>query len=95
MSFAWMTQAAIEQRLAASLLARAAFHGQTDITGLLEADDRKFKEELGRVVDLDVWEAAKAMALERLKEVRTLTVQLEQEQQVSWPRLSELRLAQE
>lgn len=37
-------QAAIERLLAASLLARVAFHGQADISGLLEADDRKFKE---------------------------------------------------
>jgi len=39
-----LPQAAIERLLAASLLARVAFHGQADISGLLEADDRKFKE---------------------------------------------------
>lgn len=40
------------------------------MAGLLEADDRRFKEELGRVVDLDAWESAKAVAAERLREAR-------------------------
>ena len=31
-----LTQAAIEEHLAVDLLARVAFHGQTDITALLE-----------------------------------------------------------
>ncbi|KAK9831419.1 hypothetical protein WJX81_003210 [Elliptochloris bilobata] len=77
-----LTQAAIEARLAASMLARVAFHGQADVNGLLEADDKRFKEELGRVVDLDVWEAAKAVAVERLRAARTAAAQAEREQQV-------------
>jgi hypothetical protein len=34
---AHLTQAAIESRLAVGLLSRACFHGQADITALLEA----------------------------------------------------------
>lgn len=67
------------------MLARVAFHGQADVNGLLEADDRRFKEELGRVVDLDVWEAAKGVALERLRAARTALAQAEREQQARCP----------
>lgn len=35
-----LTQAAIERRLAVGLLARASFHGQADITALLEVPSR-------------------------------------------------------
>ena len=40
---------------------------QTLAVPWLQADDKKFKEELGRMIDLEVWDAAKAAASERLR----------------------------
>jgi DNA repair exonuclease SbcCD ATPase subunit len=57
-----LTQAAIDERLGAPLLGRTVFYGQSEITALLEGNDRGFKEELGKLVDLRVWEGAKAVA---------------------------------
>ncbi|PRW45242.1 ABC transporter (ISS) isoform C [Chlorella sorokiniana] len=69
-----LTQARIDEVLGADLLGRVVFYGQSDITALLEvvvfygqsditalleASDRAFKQELAKLVDLRVWEAAK------------------------------------
>ena len=39
------------------------------------------------MVDLDVWEAAKGVALERLRAARTALAQAEREQQARCPRV--------
>lgn len=44
-----------------------------------QADDRKFKEELGRVIEMDVWDSAKAVAAERLRAARNESAKLEHE----------------
>ncbi|KAK9812526.1 hypothetical protein WJX73_005975 [Symbiochloris irregularis] len=62
-----MTQQQIDQHLCAQLLPRAVFHTQTDIANLLEASDSAFKQELGQVVDMQVWEVASDTASQRLK----------------------------
>jgi hypothetical protein len=48
----------------------------------VQASDRDFKAELGRVVDMEVWEAAKAAAADALKESRGSLAQLEKEESV-------------
>ncbi|KAK9831282.1 hypothetical protein WJX74_010231 [Apatococcus lobatus] len=88
-----LTQAAIEEHLAVDLLARVAFHGQSDITALLEAGDSELKQELGRLVDIEVWEAAKLAAAERLKAARQASLQLERDLAVRQSML--LRIKQE
>ncbi|KAL3137671.1 hypothetical protein ABBQ38_004946 [Trebouxia sp. C0009 RCD-2024] len=62
-----LTQAEIDRVLGSDLLVRAVFHGQADVTGLLEAGDDKFKAELGWVVNLEMWDAAKQLAAQKLK----------------------------
>ncbi|KAK9914871.1 hypothetical protein WJX75_001641 [Coccomyxa subellipsoidea] len=86
-----LTQAQIERRLAIGLLARASFHGQADITSLLEADDRKFKDELGRVIEMDIWDAAKAKAAERLKGTKRQLTELDSEARVRQELLANLQ----
>lgn len=66
-----LTQAAIDAALAAPLIGRAVFYGQSEITALLESGDRAFKEELGKVVDLDVWADAKEASRRVLSEKKT------------------------
>lgn len=56
-----------------------------------QADDRKFKEELGRVIEMDVWDSAKAVAAERLKAARSEGSQLEHELTVRQNWLTGLR----
>ncbi len=56
-----------------------------------QADDRKFKEELGRVIEIDVWDSAKAVAAERLKSARSESSKLEHEVLVRQDWLTELR----
>ena len=48
----------------------------------LQADDRRFKEELGRVVEMDIWDAAKAVSAEQLRGVRSDMIRLESESDV-------------
>ncbi|KAL0029555.1 hypothetical protein WJX79_003952 [Trebouxia sp. C0005] len=62
-----LTQAEIDRVLGSDLLVRAAFHGQADVTALLEAGDERFKAELGWVVNLDMWDEAKQLAAHELK----------------------------
>ncbi|KAL4857804.1 hypothetical protein ACK3TF_002216 [Chlorella vulgaris] len=54
-----LTQQRINEQLGAELLGRVVFYGQSDITALLEASDRAFKQELAKLVDLEVWTQAK------------------------------------
>ena len=56
-----------------------------------QADDRKFKEELGRVIEIDVWDSAKAVAAERLKSAKIESSKLEHEVVVRQNWLAELR----
>lgn len=51
------------RKLSGTLLVRCLYHA-------VQADDRKFKEELGRVIEMDIWDAAKAVTTERLKGAR-------------------------
>ncbi|KAL0053768.1 hypothetical protein WJX82_010500 [Trebouxia sp. C0006] len=62
-----LTQAEIDRILGSDLLVRAIFHGQADVTALLEAGDERFKAELGWVVNLDMWDEAKQLAAQELK----------------------------
>ncbi|GAB4817224.1 hypothetical protein N2152v2_004270 [Parachlorella kessleri] len=61
-----LTQALIDEELATPLLGRTVFYGQSDVTGLLESNDRAFKEELGKLVDLTVWAQAKEESRQQL-----------------------------
>lgn len=54
-----LTQAAIDSLLGTHLLGRTVFYGQNDVSALLEASDRALKDELGKLVELDVWTAAR------------------------------------
>lgn len=45
----------------------------------MQADDKDFKNELGRIVDLQVWEAAKEEAMKQLSNARLLTAGQERE----------------
>lgn len=62
-----MTQALIDQELGTPLLMRTAFFNQNAAALLLDAGDKEFKAELAKVVDLDIWEAAKERAADMLK----------------------------
>ena len=59
-----------------SVLERACINDGSNAT---QADDRKFKEELGRVIEMDIWEQAKAVAAERLKAAKGEGARLEHE----------------
>ncbi|GIL70806.1 hypothetical protein Vretifemale_1501 [Volvox reticuliferus] len=51
----------IRRLFATDLMRCAAFFGQNDITGLLEANDAMLKQKLGLVVDLEIWEVARQL----------------------------------
>ena len=46
---------------------------------MFQADDKEFKAELGRIVEMDAWDAAKLVAAEQLRAARHRALQLEQE----------------
>lgn len=77
-----LTQAEIDGSLATSLLGRAAFYGQSEITALLESSDRAFKEELGKIVDLEVWGEAKNASKTALAAVKSAAAAVSTEVQV-------------
>ena len=57
------TQMLIDEKVGTSqILSRSIFHGQHAISGLLEATDAKFKEELSLVVPLSMWQIAASTA---------------------------------
>ena len=72
-----LTQAEIEAVLGTSLLGRTVFYGQSEITALLESNDRVFKEELGKIVDLEVWAAAKEASKKSLSAVKMEVTEVE------------------
>lgn len=55
-----MTQRKIDELFNTPLLRSAVFFGQNDVQALLESRDTAFKEMLKRVVDMDVWDTARA-----------------------------------
>jgi hypothetical protein len=57
----------------------------------VQADDRKFKDELGRVIEMDIWEAAKAKAAERLKGTKRQLTELDSEARVRQELLANLQ----
>ena len=57
----------------------------------IQADDRRFKEELGRVVEMDLWDAAKGIAAERLRGARVEAARLGSEAEVRAEVLSRLQ----
>lgn len=65
-----LTQQRIDAELGSHLLGRAVFYGQSDIVALMEANDRAFKDELGKLVDLQVWAAAKEASGKRASAAR-------------------------
>ncbi|BBN06555.1 hypothetical protein MPTK1_3g22150 [Marchantia polymorpha subsp. ruderalis] len=66
-----LTQAKIDEIIDTSMLQRIAFHGQYGIGGLLEASDKDFKDELSRVIAMDLWVAAKKKSLQELRNKQT------------------------
>ncbi len=77
-----LTQVEIDAALGTALLGRAAFYGQSEITALLESSDRSFKEELGKIVDLDIWADAKEASRKTLAKVKTTTSEVIKELEV-------------
>ena len=57
----------------------------------MQAGDSELKQELGRLVDIEVWESAKTAAAEQLKAARQSTLQLEREQTVRQSILTRLQ----
>ena len=57
----------------------------------MQAGDSELKQELGRLVDIDVWESAKLAAAERLKAARQSSLQLERELTVRQSVLSRIK----
>lgn len=57
----------------------------------MQAGDSELKQELGRLVDIDVWEAAKLAAAEKLKTARQASLQLERELTVRQSMLSRIK----
>ena len=56
-----------------------------------QADDRKFKEELGRVIEMEVWDSAKAVAADQLRTAKVDSSKLERELTVRQEWLQSLR----
>ncbi|CAD7699660.1 unnamed protein product [Ostreobium quekettii] len=71
-----LTQQEIDEFLGAEALCNAAFLGHGSVTALLEANDRLFKSELGKIVELDVWDSARGQSFSLLKDCKQ---ELEQE----------------
>ena len=72
-----MTQVLIEEAVATPLLRKTCFYGQSEITALLEANDKTFKEDyLGAIVDLEVWAAAKEASKGALSGARAALTRL-------------------
>ena len=57
----------------------------------MQADDKEFKQELGRVVEMDSWDNAKAAAAEQLRAAKQRAAQLEQECNMRTAYLTDLR----
>ncbi len=57
---------------------------------MCQADDKDFKNELGRVVEMDVWDNTKVEAVRQLKEASARLLKLQQEQEFRSRRLEEL-----
>lgn len=57
---------------------------------MMQAGDSELKQELGRLVDIDVWEAAKLTTAEKLKAARQASLQLERELTVRQSMLSRI-----
>lgn len=77
-----LTQAEIDAALGTALLGRAAFYGQSEITALLESSDRAFKEELGKIVDLDIWADAKEASRKALNRIKATSSEVSTELEV-------------
>lgn len=77
-----LTQVEIDAALGTELLARAAFYGQSEITALLESSDRAFKEELGKIVDLDIWADAKEASRKALASLKATSSEVSKEREV-------------
>ena len=77
-----LTQAEIDAALGTALLARVAFYGQSEITALLESSDRVFKEELGKIVDLDIWADAKEASRKALAGIKAASGEVSKELEV-------------
>eukprot|EP00850_Spirogloea_muscicola_P004223 SM000018S03588 [mRNA] locus=s18:126645:145823:- [translate_table: standard] len=75
-----------------SVLHQTVFHGQHEAAGLLESTDKEFKEELSRLVNIDVWVAAKEASKETLKDARSRIEQLEGAAQQAARQISRLQI---
>lgn len=72
------TQMLIDEKVGTSqILSRSIFHGQHAISGLLEATDAKFKEELSLVVPLSMWQTAASIARAKGREFSKQASELE------------------
>lgn len=61
------------------------------VCAAVQADDRKFKDELGRVIEMDIWDAAKAVAAERLKSTKRQLTELDSEARLRQELLANLQ----
>ena len=90
-----LTQAEIDAVLGTALLGRAAFYGQSEITALLESSDRAFKEELGKIVDLDIWADAKEASRRALTVVKSSSTEVATKLQLKEEYLEQQRVEAE
>ena len=65
-----LTQSAINYHLGVHLLGRTSFYGQSEITALLESTDKTFKEELGKIVDVNIWSEAKDLSRKTITDTK-------------------------
>eukprot|EP00850_Spirogloea_muscicola_P005728 SM000026S08977 [mRNA] locus=s26:861309:884420:+ [translate_table: standard] len=72
-----LTQQCIDDLIDTSVLHQTVFHGQHEAAGLLESTDKEFKDKLSRLVNIDVWVAAKEASKEALRDARSRIEQLE------------------
>lgn len=75
-----MTQQRINHELGADLLGRTSFYGQSEVSSLVESNDTAFKQELGKIVDLETWTLAKTTSAEKLKSCKQAIEKLQIEE---------------
>jgi DNA repair exonuclease SbcCD ATPase subunit len=78
-----LTQEKIDSLVNTRLLARIICHDHDHINALLTANDRQMKEELGIIVDLEFWAAAKSVSSTKLREAKEILNNAASEEQIS------------
>lgn len=78
-----LTQEKIDRLFNTELLAKIVFHGQHTVEKLLGSRDKEFKDELGRLVALGLWESAKDYTFSQLRQCKADIEKLFTELEVS------------